>query len=60
MDLNEENLSSLQLLENDSTNLNILKLAHSFLLARNQSENWKNPFIFPLTPDQPPLKAAFM
>ena len=26
------------------TNLNILKLAHSFLLARNQSENWKNVF----------------
>ena len=44
MDLSEENLSSLQLLENDLTNLNILKLAHSFLLARNQSENWKNVF----------------
>ncbi|MEE2632262.1 MAG: hypothetical protein VX826_00845, partial [Candidatus Neomarinimicrobiota bacterium] len=44
MDLSEKNLSSLQLLETDLINLNILKLAHAFLLARNQSENWKNVF----------------
>ena len=44
MGLDENSLSSIVLLEDNQNNLNIIKLAQSFTLASNQSENWKDIF----------------
>ena len=45
MDLNQNNLSSIALLEDNADNLNVIKLAQSFALASNKSENWKDIFL---------------
>ena len=42
--LDQNSLSSIGLLEDNPNNLNIIKLAQSFTLASNQSENWKDIF----------------
>ena len=44
MGLDQNSLSSIVLLEDNQNNLNIIKLAQSFTLASNQSENWKDIF----------------
>ena len=43
--LNENSLSSIGLLEDSVNNLNIIKLAQSFTLASDKSENWKDVFL---------------
>ena len=45
MGLDQNSLSSIVLLEDNQNNLNIIKLAQSFTLASNQSENWKDVFL---------------
>tara|TARA_B100000427_G_scaffold266961_1_gene232539 strand:- start:475 stop:2298 length:1824 start_codon:yes stop_codon:yes gene_type:complete len=44
MGLDQNSLSSIGLLEDNANNLNIIKLAQSFTLASNKSENWKDIF----------------
>ena len=44
MGLSQNSLSSIGHLEGNKNNLNIIKLAQSFTLASNKSENWKGIF----------------
>ena len=46
MGLSQNSLSSIGHLEENANNLNIIKLAQSFTLASNKSENWKTIFSF--------------